>query len=54
VSVVVAVEFEKVAVGLTGVAVVAPDNGFHRFLKMRKMRNPVLGTILSALHGVTQ
>jgi len=45
------VEVEKVAVGLTGVAIVAPDNAFCRFLKMR---NPVFSTILSALHGVTQ
>jgi hypothetical protein len=36
---------------LTGVAVVAPDNAFCCFLKMR---NPVLSAILSALRGATQ
>jgi len=30
-----AVEVEKVAVGLTGVALVAADHGFRHFLKMR-------------------
>jgi len=40
-----------VAVGLTGVAVVAADHGFRCFVKMR---NPVLSTILSALHCVAQ
>lgn len=48
---VLAVEVEKVAVGLTGVAIVAADHGFRNFLKMR---NPILSTILSALHGMTQ
>jgi hypothetical protein len=44
-------EVEKVAVGLPGVAIVAADHGFRRFVKMR---NPVLSTILSALHPITQ
>jgi len=44
------VEVEKVATGLTGMDVMAADFGFHCFVKMR---NPVVSTILSALHGVT-
>jgi len=50
-SVALALEVEQVAVELTGMAIVAADHGFRRFLKIR---NPVLSTILSALHGVTQ
>lgn len=46
-----AVEVEKVAVGLAGVTIVAADHGFRCFVKMR---NPVLSTILSVLHGMTQ
>jgi hypothetical protein len=48
---VLAVEVEKVAVGLAGVAVVAADHGRLHFLKMTFS---ILSSILSTLRGVTK